>query len=163
LRRWKKSGAVELSVFLAGTIEMGQSVDWQADMIATIQDRASIIYNPRRADFDASCEQSIHDVYFNGQVNWELDFIEAADRVYMYLDPNSKSVISMLELGFLAAYCPDKLWVCCPDGFWRNGNVEVVCNRYGIKLYESFNVFKNAARCDLERVYDIYKIKKVTE
>jgi hypothetical protein len=163
LRRWKKPGNVELSVFLAGTIEMGNSHDWQQEMIDTIQDRASVIYNPRRAEWDASWVQSIHAVPFNNQVNWELDFIEAADRVYMFLDPASKSVISMLELGFLAAYAPDKLWVCCPDGFWRKGNVEIVCNRYGIKLYESFNVFKNAARLDLERAYDNFKIKKVTD
>jgi hypothetical protein len=163
LRRWKKAGVVERSVFLAGTIEMGQSWDWQSEMIETIKDRASVIYNPRRAEWDATWEQSMMSVPFNNQVNWELDFIEYADRVLMYLDPNSKSPISLLELGFLAGAAPDKLWVCCPDGFWRKGNVEVVCNRYDIPLYESFKVFKEAARCDLERAYDIYKTKKVTE
>lgn len=153
---------VEKSIMLAGTIEMGQSWDWQAEMISTIQDRASIIYNPRRPDFDATTAQSIDDAYFNGQVNCELDYLEDADLVAMYLDPNSKSVISMLELGFLAGFSPDKLRVCCPEGFWRRGNVQVVCNRYGIPLFDSFRVFKESIRCELERAYDIYKIKKVT-
>lgn len=157
LYRFKKAGVVEKSVFLAGTIEMGNSVDWQAEVIETIQDRASIIYNPRRPDWDSTWEQSIHDVGFNNQVNWELNFIEKADEVFMYLDPTSKSVISMLELGFLAARYPEKLWVCCPEGFWRKGNVEVVCNRYNVRMYESFRVMKEAFRAHLERVYDVYK------
>lgn len=147
-------------MFLAGTIEMGNSYDWQAEVIECIQDKAAIIYNPRRSDWDSSWEQSINDVGFNNQVSWELNFIEEADEVFLYLDPSSKSVISMLELGFLASYCPDKLWVCCPEGFWRKGNVEVVCNRYDIRLYESFRVMKEAFRAHLARVYDIYKARE---
>jgi hypothetical protein len=27
-----------------------------------------------------------------------------------------------------------KLLVCCPEGFWRKGNVEIVCARYGVPL-----------------------------
>jgi hypothetical protein len=50
--------------------------------------------------------------------------------------------------------------VCCEEGFWRKGNVEVVCNRYGVRLYESFRVMKEAFRAHLERVYDVYKRKE---
>jgi hypothetical protein len=160
LYRFKKAGVVEKSVFLAGTIEMGNSYDWQAEVIECIQAKASIIYNPRRPDWDSSWEQSINDVGFNNQVSWELNFIEEADEVFLYLDPTSKSVISMLELGFLASHCPEKLWVCCPEGFWRKGNVEVVCNRYDIRLYEAFPVMKEAFRAHLSRVYDIYKSRE---
>ena len=27
--------------------------------------------------------------------------------------------------------------VCCPEGYWRKGNIEVVCARYRIPLVES--------------------------
>jgi hypothetical protein len=27
-----------------------------------------------------------------------------------------------------------RLVVCCPEGYWRRGNVEVVCHRYGVQL-----------------------------
>ena len=37
----------------------------------------------------------------------------------------------MLELGLFAN--SGKLIVCCPDGFWRKGNVDIVCERYRIK------------------------------
>ena len=30
-----------------------------------------------------------------------------------------------------------KVIVCCPEGFWRRGNVEVVCARFGLPLVES--------------------------
>ena len=23
--------------------------------------------------------------------------------------------------------------VCCPEGYWRRGNVQVVCHRYGVR------------------------------
>lgn len=156
----KKTECVEYSVFLAGTIEMGASEDWQAEAIKMLQDRCSIIYNPRRDDWDSSWEQSIDDPNFNVQVNWELEHIEQADLVLMYFDPTSKSPISLMELGFLAAFNPHKIWVCCPEGFYRKGNVDIVCNRYGILQYTSMNVFLNAARAHCERVYDRYKVQK---
>lgn len=159
--RYKKADTVEYSVFLAGTIEMGDSYDWQTDVIDTLQASASIIYNPRRSDWDASWVQSINDANFNGQVSWELAMLEVADVVFMYLDPTSKSPISLLELGILAARNPDRLWVCCPEGFYRKGNVEVVCNRYGVRMYESLKVMTLAVRAHCQRVYDKYKTKEV--
>lgn len=155
--KMKRPDAIEYSVFLAGTIEMGASVDWQAEAIKVLQDRCAIIYNPRRDDWDSSWTQEIDDPNFNVQVNWELEHIERADLVLMYIDPTSKSPISLMELGFLAAYNPHKTWVCCPEGFYRKGNVDIVCNRYGIKQYTAFDVFINAARAHCERVYDRFK------
>ena len=52
-----------------------------------------------------------------------------ADVIVMYFDPNTKSVVTMLELGLFAA---KTLIVICPEGFWRKGNVDMVCKRYNI-------------------------------
>ena len=49
----------------------------------------------------------------------------------MYFDPKTKSPISLLELGLFSR--SDKLMVICPDGFWRKGNVDIVCEKYNIK------------------------------
>ena len=135
----KKTDALECSVFLAGTIEMGNSKDWQAEAIEVLQDSCSIIYNPRRDDWDSSWKQEIDDPQFNVQVNWELEHIERADLVLMYFDPTSKSPISLLELGFLAAAKPNQAFVCCPEGFYRKGNVDIVCNRYGIVQFDTLD------------------------
>jgi hypothetical protein len=144
--KMKKTECVEYSVFLAGTIEMGASEDWQSKAIEILKDHCAIIYNPRRDDWDSSWTQEIDDPNFNVQVNWELEHIERADLVLMYLDPTSKSPISLLELGLLAAMDPKKVWVCCPEGFYRKGNVDIVCNRYGIKQYATLSVMLTAAR-----------------
>jgi hypothetical protein len=128
------------SVFLAGTIEMGASEDWQTYAIGKLDRFASVIYNPRRSDWDSSWRQEIDEPNFNTQVNWELDHIDKADIVIMYFAPGTKSPITLLELGIVAARYPEKLHVCCPEGFWRKGNVDIVCNRFGVKMYESLDV-----------------------
>jgi len=127
------------SIFLAGTIDMGDSVDWQADTIWMIENyRPSQynIFNPRRADWDSSWEQEFENPYFYQQVNWELNAIDEADMVLLYLKGGSQSPISLLELGILTAK-PKKTIVVCDDDFWRKGNVDVVCDRYRIPIFES--------------------------
>lgn len=138
---FKKPALMELpSYFLAGTIDMGNSEDWQAIAMARLKFRASVIYNPRRENWDSSWAQEIDSPQFNTQVNWELEHIDAADRVIMYFADTSKSPISLLELGLIAASNPEKLYVVCPEGFWRKGNVDIVCNKYGVKMFESLDV-----------------------
>jgi hypothetical protein len=56
----------------------------------------------------------------------------------MYFDPNTKSPISLLELGLFAQ--SKKLIVCCPRGFWRKGNVDITCDRYGIPFFDDFKI-----------------------
>jgi len=33
----------------------------------------------------------------------------------------------------------NKLMVICPEEFWRKGNVDIVCERYNIKTFETFD------------------------
>jgi len=123
-----KIPTVGYRVFLAGSIEMGAAENWQDKLTGLLSDTDGYILNPRRDDWDSSWEQSIENAQFRNQVCWELKAMELADRILMYFDPATKSPISLLELGM---YCGSgKLVVCCPDGFWRKGNVDVVCERY---------------------------------
>ncbi len=118
------------SVFLAGSIEMGQATNWQNIVIEQIDQPQVTILNPRRTAWDASWEQSIQNAKFAEQVNWELDGLERADIIALYLDPATKAPVSMLEFGLHAH--SGKLIVCCPEGFWRKGNIDIVCQRYSI-------------------------------
>ena len=52
----------------------------------------------------------------------------------MNLLPDSKSPISLLELGLFAK--SGKLLVCCPKEFYRSGNIQIVCDKYNIPLFE---------------------------
>jgi len=127
------------SVFLAGSIEMGVAEDWQAKVSAALSVMDVLVLNPRREKWDAGWAQTIDNPPFREQVEWELAALDAADVILMYFDPATKSPITLLELGIHAAANPEKLIVCCPQGFWRKGNVDIVCNRYGARQTETLD------------------------
>ncbi|KAA2244912.1 hypothetical protein F0L74_02820 [Chitinophaga agrisoli] len=121
-----------ISVFLAGSIEMGSAIHWQQEIEQVFDGRTQVhLYNPRRDDWDSSWKQEITHPAFNEQVNWELDAMEAADLIIMYFAPGTYSPVTLLELGLHAR--SGKLVVCCPEGFWRKGNVDIVCEKFGVK------------------------------
>jgi hypothetical protein len=126
-----------VNIFLAGSIEMGVAEKWQEKVIAALSDKPIRFLNPRRTDWDSSWSQDIHNEQFVEQVTWELNSLEIAQIVIMYFDPNTKSPISLLELGLHAK--EQKLVVLCPEGFWRKGNVDVVCEFYGINQVDTFD------------------------
>jgi hypothetical protein len=128
----------EKRIFLAGSIENGIAEQWQERIVKAMSGVSElVILNPRRDDWDASWEQQADNPQFFEQVSWELDMLDAADIVILYLAPDTKSPISLLELGLFAR--SGKLRVCCPPGFWRRGNVEVMCMRYRIPLFETLD------------------------
>lgn len=132
-------------MFLAGSIEMRQAEDWQSRLAGAFADDADLaLLNPRREAWDSSWRQSVDNPVFREQVCWELDGLDRADVIALYLAPGSKSPISLLEFGLHAR--SGKLVVLCPEGFWRRGNVEVVCARYGIGLHTDWDVWVAALR-----------------
>jgi len=136
-----KRNRLQKSVFLAGSIEMGKAEDWQTEMSQYFLERGYNVFNPRRSDWDSSWTQEFTNPQFSQQVNWELDSLEVCDIILLYLIPGTLSPISLLELGLHAG--EKNLYVVCPDGFWRRGNVEIVCNRYDIQLFNDITSFKN--------------------
>lgn len=139
------------SVFLAGSIEMGNADEWQSRVINDIAKRFPqdvVLYNPRRPDWDSSWEQNINNAQFFEQVTWEQDHIDAADIVFMYFDPNTKSPISLLELGQVLH---KNVIVYCPEGYWRKGNVDIVCQRHSIPVFTDFNTSMVALRREISK------------
>lgn len=125
------------SIFLAGSIEMGKAIDWQLDISTRLSRYAVTLLNPRRGHWDASLVQDISDAEFRGQVEWELDCLDRCTAIVMFFDPAALAPISLLELGLYAR--SGRLVVCCPKGFWRRGNVQIVCRRFGVKLVETLD------------------------
>lgn len=123
-------------IFLAGSIEMGAAENWQqAVEKRLVACDHLVLLNPRRDDWDSSWEQAITNPQFREQVEWELDALEKAHIILMYFDPNTKSPISLLELGLFAR--TGKLILCCPKGYWRKGNVDIVCEKYAVEQVDS--------------------------
>ncbi len=135
------------ALFLAGSIEMGKAEDWQTAVTHALQNHNITILNPRRDEWDSSWEQSIHNPQFREQVEWELEAQEKCDLIAMYFAPETQAPITLLELGLFAQ--SNKILVACPDGYWRKGNIEVVCARYNIPLYENLTQLVTAVRDEL--------------
>lgn len=122
-------------VFLAGSIEMGKAIDWQTEIANKLEDFEVTLFNPRRDDWDSSWVQSIDDENFNEQVTWEMDSLDKANKIVIFIDPETTSPITLLELGLHAKN--GNLCVCCPEGFYRKGNVDIVCDRYNIPMVDN--------------------------
>lgn len=131
---------LKTSIFLAGSIEMGKAENWQNNMIKFLESYNFEIFNPRRDDWDSSWVQSYENSQFYQQVNWELNALEHADIILMYFDPDTLSPISLLETGLFGV--DSNMHIVCPSGYWRKGNIEIVCDRYSIPLYDNLEEFK---------------------
>lgn len=122
-------------IFLAGSIEMGRAIDWQTKMALELDGYQGTLLNPRRAHWDYSWKQSISNPKFKEQLEWEFNGLKQGDYIIMYFAPNTKSPISLLELGLFAQN--HKMICCCPKKFWRRGNVEFICQKFKIPLVEN--------------------------
>jgi len=154
------------TVFLAGAIDMGEAEDWQSTMAARLEGVDCTILNPRRLDWDSTWKQSIENEKFREQVEWELSGLDEADVVAVGLPAGSKAPISLMELGLHAREGKAVVW--CPEGYWRKGNVDVVCDRYGVSVVENFDEFAaevearlRAVRLAMRVAADIRAIREV--
>lgn len=130
------------SIFLAGTIDGGNSIDWQEEAAALLEAglKECIIYNPRQKEWHPERAGEM-----DYQVEWELEHLEKADFILMYFLPGSQSPITLLELGLFAR--SGKLFVVCTPEFYRFDNVRITCSRYGVPLHASL---EDAIRAILE-------------
>ena len=134
--------AGNFSIFLAGSIDQGKAVEWQAAISEILSSAPITVFNPRRDNWDAGMVQDISNDIFREQVEWELEHMTRANKILMYFDPKGQAPITLMELGLHAH--ENKLIVCCPDGYWRKGNVQIVCKEFNIPLYDTMEDFVDA-------------------
>jgi len=131
----------EVKIFLAGTIDNGDSNNWQHEMIEYINysfDANNIIvFNPRCNYWPDNENDIVH------QIEWEQKKLDEADYIFMNFEPNSKSPISLLELGLYAQ--SKKLYVFCDRRFYRFANVRLTCDKYDIPLFTNCTTIQSKA------------------
>lgn len=121
------------TIFLAGTIDSGDSPNWQRQLYQEMSKEQDLydkvtIFNPRRDEWpDDGSDEVIR------QIKWEHKHMDEADYIVMNIIGDSKSPISLMEIGMYAQ--SGKLTVFCPEDFYRFDNVKVVCEKYGIPLH----------------------------
>lgn len=125
-------------VFLAGAIDMGAAEDWQSQVITTLQDVPNLVLlNPRRAAFTPDT--------LDEQIHWELDALEKANLIFMWLPGNAKAPISLFEAGLY--WQSGKLLMGAGSDFYRRRNLEITALRYKVRLFddlqEQVNVLMN--------------------
>lgn len=137
-------------IFLGGTIDQGTAENWQERVANTLKDLNVIFLNPRRDDWDSSWVQSIDDSQFRQQVEWELAGQDLANLcIYVFGSDEeqaklTKAPVTLLELGLQAK--TQQVLVCCPKGYYRKGNIDIVCKKYNVPLYENLNDLIGAIR-----------------
>ncbi|KAF2792774.1 hypothetical protein K505DRAFT_325923 [Melanomma pulvis-pyrius CBS 109.77] len=136
------------SVILYGSIEQNTAVDWQTALASSLSDLPIAILNPRRDDWDSSWVEDISFPKFKEQVEWEMDYAQVADVIVFYFAPGTLTPVTLLELGMYAG--TGKAVVCCPPGFYKRGNVQIVCLRYGVPFIESLDELKEQVRQRLD-------------
>ena len=122
-------------IFLAGSIEQGKAIDWQKAFVEEIEKMkpspSVAFFNPRRDEWDPTWDQSSTNENLVEQIDWELEHLEKANLIIMYLQPGTISPVSLLELGL---FSKRPMIVLCPEGYHRKANVNVVCTRYKITM-----------------------------
>lgn len=130
----------DVRVFLAGTIDNGNSIDWQVELIKYAEEKIEtgskrlVIFNPRRKNWNPNPSKEELDE----QIEWELNAQDKSDYIIMNILGTSKSPITLLELGL---YHEKKgLVVFCPPEFYRYENVRVTCEHFGVKHYSDYDI-----------------------
>lgn len=128
--------AKNFSIFLAGSIEQGKAIEWQKQIVEELYHHSGTIYNPRRSDYDVTQKQDINNEYFFKQVSWEMKYIRESTFLIFYFQKDTLSPITIGELYYCAA-SGKKCIVCCEEGFWRKGNIDIVCYEHNIPQVSS--------------------------
>lgn len=146
-------GESSLKIFLGGSIDMGTAEKWQDRLATDLSDYDDrlVLINPRRDDWDSSWEQDpTPGTQFYEQVEWELINQENAHAIVYYFALESKSPITLLELGLFKDH---PVIVCCPKEFYRYGNVKMVCDRYKIPMIETYEELLACLREAIDEEY----------
>lgn len=136
------------TVFMGGSIEMNKARNWQQELCREFERVDVTFLNPRRDDWDNKIVQSIDDPRFYEQVSWELKALGDADIIAFYFDPDTKSPVTLLELGAMVAQKKNCI-VCCPEGYWRKGNVDIYCEMHGVRVLSEFSELTEILRLEL--------------
>lgn len=134
-----------VSVFLAGSIEMGVAPKWQSEVIDRLvktfeYDETLEIFNPRAKSWNADEKQDpCVGTLFNEQVTWELKYLLSSDIVIINFESLTTSPVSMFELGLVLRNPKIKKFVVCPKDYFRYGNIKLTTQYVGenFHFYES--------------------------
>ncbi len=133
------------SIFLAGsTSKVDGGADWRETLSSSLARHPITIYNPHRADWDATWREDVDFAPYREQVLWELGRQAGADLVVVYFHPATQAPVSLLEFGLAAGAGPGRVIAVCPEGYWKRGNVQIVSRKLGVELLDDIGQLEEA-------------------
>ncbi|KAF2270342.1 hypothetical protein CC78DRAFT_451341, partial [Lojkania enalia] len=93
-----------------------------------LSDLSITIFDQRSSDWHQTQRLGNSHTSSKKYLSWKLACLEEADVIALYLQPVLISSSDMLELRIYSS--SGKLVVCCPEGLWRRGDVEIVCQDF---------------------------------
>lgn len=118
-------------IFLAGSIDNRAFSNWRKETIKKLETKINI-FDPTNMKHD-----SLNDSEMESHIIWELDALAIADKILLNFLPDSKSPISLVELGLYAA--SNKLIVVCPKEFYQSRYVYTLCKKYNTPIFDTIN------------------------
>lgn len=134
------------SLVLFGTIETDPTDNWASNLSTTLLDLPIQILNPRRDDWDSTWREEVSFTPFRENVEWEMSHAEKAGLIVFCFKAGSLCPISLLELGMHASRFGQHTIVCCEEGFYKRGNVEIVCAKFGVPFMKTTEELENLVR-----------------
>lgn len=125
---------IKKSLFLAGTIDNGESENWQEVLCTSRLNNWYDIYSPRT---NMTPEQYKDPSVGINQIEWEQFYINRCDKILFNFLPKSKSPITLMELGFALGKGTQDIIVVCQPEYWKFLNVERMCKIYKAHLYHN--------------------------
>ncbi|TGO65756.1 hypothetical protein BCON_0001g00720 [Botryotinia convoluta] len=105
------------------------------------------IIDPYNPAWDSTWREDPSDERFVTQVNFELEGLELADIVVVGLigaDVRAGKIgaggAALVELGTVLKGKGRKVVVCVEKGFWKEGYVKVLCERFGVQCLDSLSM-----------------------
>lgn len=117
--------------FLAGSIDFDSSHSWREKVKKELKGTIRF-FDPTRIEHN-----DFTDAQMKEHIEWELDALKLSDRILLNLLPESKSPISLVELGLYVQ--SDKLIVVCPKSFYKRRYIETICNKYDTVLFDNLD------------------------
>lgn len=121
-------------IFLGGSTAKG---DWQREVINRLADTTATVINTSRPDWDVKAPTPFAVV---DHIEWEMDWLNRAPIVFIYIPKDAKSPTVLLELGIAITRYPNlKTVVCIEEGYSHFNNAVCACHAARIHPFINFD------------------------
>ena len=117
------------TVFLAGSIDLELEGNWRNEIVEELKDDYHF-FDPTRKEHNQMGNFEMQD-----HIKWELDALNMSNKILLNFLPDSKSPVSLIELGLYMM--SSKLIVVCPKSFYKRRYIKTLCQKYNTELFRN--------------------------